>query len=190
MFSTAQHKTETAFINRALYTLVLCTLLVFAMHARAAASESIADGVASQSVIQASAAGAVVPKNPNVSSKHGHESVSVIAQVGSNNAAHVVQSRNKAVFSSGNYAAIYQNGNWNEANIIQSGGNNAGLIGQIGNHHQATIEQRGNSFDARINQTGYHSDIAISQSGSGLRSLSVGQASVAGRAAPVVIRMY
>ncbi|MES1948712.1 curlin minor subunit CsgB [Salinisphaera sp. C84B14] len=116
--------------------------------------------------------------------------MSVIAQVGSNNAAHVVQSRNKAVFSSGNYAAIYQNGNWNEANIIQSGGNNAGLIGQIGNHHQATIEQRGNSFDARINQTGYHSDIAISQSGSGLRSLSVGQASVSGRAAPVVIRMY
>jgi minor curlin subunit len=118
------------------------------------------------------------------------QNTGVIAQIGVNNNALIAQSRDIASYALGNYAAIYQNGNDNEANILQSGGNNIGLIGQIGDQHQATIEQHGNSFEAQVNQAGYNSQISISQSGSGLRSISVGQSSISGMAAPVTIRTY
>lgn len=171
-------------------TLALCSALALLVSSPVIAEESTPEPVNGNDLSRQQLQTFIDSTDLKLSNKAWNHNTSVIAQIGSNNRSSVSQFRNTAGFTFGNYANIYQNGNNNEANIIQTGGNNIGLIGQIGNEHEATIEQSGNSFEAQVNQAGYKSNIHISQSGSGLRSISVGQDSASGMAAPVTIRTY
>lgn len=117
---------------------------------------------------------------------------SIISQIGDNNRAEVTQSYSSS-YQRGNFANIYQDGNFNNATIEQTGGNNFGVITQRGNEHNAQISQSGRGreiIEAEVTQLGRNSDIQITQSGSGYRSINIEQRAYSGNARPVTVETY